>query len=65
MKQYCIKYFNDDSTSTDKLWKFKFVRYNFDYKVMVSMKMINTNENTSLDGTYYEKISLNEIRGRD
>ena len=54
MKQYCMTNFNDDSTSTDKLWKFKLICYNFDYKVMESMNVINTNENIPLDGTYYE-----------
>ena len=46
--------FNDDSTPTDKLRKFKLICYNFDYKVMESMNVINLNENIPLDGTYYE-----------
>ena len=65
MKQYCTKYFKDENTPSDKLWKFKLICYNFDYKVMKSMNVINTDENTPLDGTYYEKLSLNYIRNRE
>ena len=49
MKKYCTKYFKDSSTPNDELWKFKLICYNFDYRVMKAVKLINTNENASLD----------------
>ena len=57
-----MKNFNDTNKPDDKLWKFKLICFNFDYKVMNSMSVIDTDENKPLNGTYYKKISLNEIK---
>ena len=34
MKQYCLKYFKDDNKRNDKLWKFKLICYNYEFKVL-------------------------------
>ena len=62
MKKYCTKYFKDSSTPNDELWKFKVICYNFDYRVMKAVKLINTNENATLDGNYYKKFLIDDRR---
>ena len=61
MKQYCTTNFYNRNAPIP-LEKFKFVCFNFNYKVMKTIELFNTNQDTALDRKYYEKFSVNDIK---
>ena len=61
MKQYCVHNFYEQDHDVP-LWKFKLLCFNFNYKVMSSVKLFNTDQNQPLDVRYYDKYSIDDIQ---
>ena len=61
MKQYCTTNFYTRNAPIP-LEKFKYVCFNFNYRVMKTIELFNTNQDTALDGKYYNKFSIDDIK---
>ena len=61
MKRYCVYNFYQNNSMV-RLWKFKLLCFNFNYKIMSSVKLFNTDQNKPLDGRYYDKYSIDDIQ---
>ena len=59
MKKYCVKNFYK-SISNNLKWKI--ICFNFSYRFMKSTGIFNTNPNEPLNGEYYVKKSVDEIK---
>ena len=58
MKEYCVENFYKNFQNL----KWKIICFNYSYRFMKSTGIFNTNPDQPLDGKYYEKYSINEIK---